>query len=345
MSYRSSYPPAREASSHYFFTVSRGGKARRFAVRPAALFTLLAGVPVVAAIYLAATAYLFFRDDMMAGLMARQAKLQYAYEDRLAAMRIQLDRVTSRQLLDQDSFEGKVQGLISRQAKLETRTALVAALGDRLAPTRAEARMEAAAPESAAQRSANRQAATPKSSAPAAGGPNQGFNAFAPTPAPVDTPFPLHREKPRPEGFELRSSVSDGASEALAQAFDADLPMPARLESIGVSLDRIERRQVSVLAALAGPAAARVEKLKSAISEAGLAPEKIVARAPEGAVGGPFTPSKVDTFASPFERQLHAAHGAFVTLDKLRRAAGVDRRQPQHREHQRAPMGVVEVAA
>lgn len=316
MSTRSSFPPARESNSHYFLTVSRGGRVRRFAVRPGVLYVALTAFPLVGALYLAATALLFFRDDMVASLMARQARMQYAYEDRLAAMRLQLDRVTSRQLLDQDSFEGKVQSLISRQAKLETRTALVAALSDKLAAPRAEA---AVAP--APQRAPTRQAASPRTAAqPASGGPATApVSAFAPAPAPLDTPFQFAPEKPTPEGFELRSSASDAGTEALAQANDADLPMPARLDSIGISLDRIERRQVSALSALAGPAAARVEKLKSAIVEAGLAPERIAARAPAG-VGGPFTPARVDSFSSPFERQLNAAQGAFVMLEKLRRA-------------------------
>ncbi len=324
MSIRSSFPSAREPNSHFFFTVSRGGRTRRFAVRPAMLYGALAGLPLVGALYLAATAVFFFRDDMVASLMARQAKMQYAYEDRLAAMRIQLDRVTSRQLLDQDSFEGKVQSLISRQAKLETRTALVAALSDRLAAPRTETAAAPAqpAPPAGASRAPARQAASPKSGAPsAAGGPASApVSAFAPTPAPMEAPFPLGPEKPRPEGFELRSSAPEAGGETLAQAGDADLPMPARLESIGISLDRIERRQVSALASLAGPAAARVEKLRSAIAETGLAPERVVARTPASGVGGPFTPAKVDAFSSPFERQLSAAQGAFVALDKLRRA-------------------------
>ena len=132
MSVRTHFPSAKEPESHFFFTVSRGGRQKRFALRPGVLYGLVGGLPLIGAIYLGATAYMFFRDDMVAALMARQTRQQYAYEDRLAAMRLQLDRVTSKQLLDQDSFEGKVQHLIAREAQLETRTAIVAALGDRI---------------------------------------------------------------------------------------------------------------------------------------------------------------------------------------------------------------------
>ena len=132
MSVRTHFPSAKQPDSHFFFTVARGERQKRFALRPGALYALIGGLPLLGAVYLGATAYLFFRDDMVAALMARQARQQYAYEDRLAAMRLQLDRVTSRQLLDQDSFEGKVQHLIAREAQLDTRESVLEAAELRL---------------------------------------------------------------------------------------------------------------------------------------------------------------------------------------------------------------------
>jgi murein DD-endopeptidase MepM/ murein hydrolase activator NlpD len=81
--------------------------------------------------YLVATAYLIFRDEMLAGLMRSQAEMQYAYEDRIASLRAHLDRVASRQLVDQDSFEGRLNELLVRQAKLETRSAVLSTLASR----------------------------------------------------------------------------------------------------------------------------------------------------------------------------------------------------------------------
>ena len=65
---------------------------------------------------------------MLGAFVAREADMQYAYEDRLAEAHAELDRVTSRQLLDQNSFEGKVHELLSRQAQLEQRTSIVASM-------------------------------------------------------------------------------------------------------------------------------------------------------------------------------------------------------------------------
>ena len=75
----------------------------------------MAGWTIVTATYFA------FRDDVLTRLIARQAEMQFAYEDRIAEMRAQVDRVTSRQLLDQEQFEQKLEQLMRRQATLESR--------------------------------------------------------------------------------------------------------------------------------------------------------------------------------------------------------------------------------
>ena len=63
MSVRTHFPSAKEPESHFFFTVSRGGRQKRFALRPGVLYGLVGGLPLIGAIYLGATAYMFFRDD------------------------------------------------------------------------------------------------------------------------------------------------------------------------------------------------------------------------------------------------------------------------------------------
>lgn len=71
--------------------------------------------------YFGATAYLVLRDDLMAAAVARQARLQQAYEDRIAELRTRLDRTASRQLLDQQLMESKVKELAERQRALDER--------------------------------------------------------------------------------------------------------------------------------------------------------------------------------------------------------------------------------
>ena len=63
--------------------------------------------------------YFAFKDDVLTRLIARQAEMQFAYEDRIADMRAQVDRVTSRQLLDQEQIEQKLDQIARKQAMLE----------------------------------------------------------------------------------------------------------------------------------------------------------------------------------------------------------------------------------
>jgi murein DD-endopeptidase MepM/ murein hydrolase activator NlpD len=71
--------------------------------------------------YLLATSYLVLRDDLIGATTARQARMQQAYEDRISALRAQVDRITSRQLLDQQLMETKVGELLERQTQLSLR--------------------------------------------------------------------------------------------------------------------------------------------------------------------------------------------------------------------------------
>ena len=86
-----------------------------------ALSTLWAG---------AATLLLLFRDDFVSTLVARQTEMQYAYEDRLGALRARVDRLTSRQLLEQDGVEVRMAELLSRQVELETRQSIIASIAE-----------------------------------------------------------------------------------------------------------------------------------------------------------------------------------------------------------------------
>jgi murein DD-endopeptidase MepM/ murein hydrolase activator NlpD len=76
----------------------------------------------------AATAYVVFRDDVLASMISRQTRQQHAYEDRIAALRLQVDRVTSRQLLDQDAFTVQLNELLDRQGVLIKRSEQVSSL-------------------------------------------------------------------------------------------------------------------------------------------------------------------------------------------------------------------------
>lgn len=114
----------------HLITISRGGRERSFTVRPWVALSVASVATVFAVTYLALTAYLVWRDDIIGAAIARQTRLQHAYEDRIAALRTQIDRINARQLVDQESFEGKITELIRRQDAVSEQHRRVAALLD-----------------------------------------------------------------------------------------------------------------------------------------------------------------------------------------------------------------------
>ena len=93
------------------YTLQHGGRQVR--IGPVA-FWIVVGTLVVMAIWSIATGtYFAFREDVLTRLIGRQAQLQFAYEDRIAELRAQVDRITSRQLLDQEQFEQKLKELLA----------------------------------------------------------------------------------------------------------------------------------------------------------------------------------------------------------------------------------------
>ncbi len=98
--------------------ITRNGKSRQYSISPL-VFSLLAGFIAMFSVgYFSATTYLVLRDDLISARGARNARIQYEYEDRIAALRSNLDLITSRQLLDQQAVETKVEELIKRQKEL-----------------------------------------------------------------------------------------------------------------------------------------------------------------------------------------------------------------------------------
>src|SRR5580698_2397189 len=110
------------------YTLVHAGKQVRFG--PVA-FWIVVGTVTTLGMWSAATAtYFAFRDDVLTRLIARQAEMQYAYEDRIADLRAKIDRATSRQLLDQEQFDQKLEQIMRRQTALEARSTALGAIPD-----------------------------------------------------------------------------------------------------------------------------------------------------------------------------------------------------------------------
>src|ERR1700736_296311 len=120
--------PAAATAAQDGYTIVHAGKQVRFGP---VVFWIAVGTVTVLGMWSAATAtYFGFRDDVLTRLIARQAEMQYAYEDRIADLRAKVDRATSRQLLDQEQFDQKLDQVMRRQAILESRAAALNAMPD-----------------------------------------------------------------------------------------------------------------------------------------------------------------------------------------------------------------------
>ncbi len=326
MSMRDAFPKARLPRSHYFITFARGEDMRCFALRPWALCAIGIVFPLTALAYVGATAVYVMRDEMLSSMMQRQSAMQVAYEDRLADMRIQLDRVTSNQLLDQNSLEARIHDLISRQARLESRSSMVASLA---------AGAGISAPATPSQRQPARAAAALPIN-PLLGNLQKplpaGISAYAPTSHGAAATSVI-RSIPRPGAVEVQSSgekrVQRGASLAPGDmsviAADPNLPAEIRIGSIVRSLDRLEAEQIRSVNVIAAQARKTETQLRQAIAATGLPVEKL--QAPAGktaramATGGPFVPFKLDPNGSPFEREVLRLQGHVEAADRYRRVA------------------------
>jgi murein DD-endopeptidase MepM/ murein hydrolase activator NlpD len=112
--------------------IARGDDIRHFQVHPWLVAVGGSALAAMAVGYLLATSYLVLRDDLIDATTARQARLQQAYEDRISALRAQVDRITSRQMLDQQLMETKVGELLERQTQLTQRHGRLGPILDRV---------------------------------------------------------------------------------------------------------------------------------------------------------------------------------------------------------------------
>ena len=120
--------PAQLQSAQNGYTIVHAGKQVRFGP---VVFWIVVGTVAVLGAWSATTAtYFAFRDDVLTRLIARQADMQYAYEDRIAELRAKVDRTTSRQLLDQEQFDQKLDQIMRRQTTLESRATALSAIPD-----------------------------------------------------------------------------------------------------------------------------------------------------------------------------------------------------------------------
>jgi murein DD-endopeptidase MepM/ murein hydrolase activator NlpD len=279
--------PSRQAQEGY--TLVHAGKQVRFG--PVA-FWIVVGTVTVLGMWSAATAtYFAFRDDVLTRLIARQADMQYAYEDRIAELRAKVDRTTSRQLLDQEQFDQKLDQIMRRQTTLESRATALGAMPDTSitgsirSPSRGAAATEAAP------------SGTPK-------------------PSPISDTVIFVAPPDREARLESRAPfVAAPQQNQFAKIQGVDNVI-VRLQT---SLDQVEKRQMAALSSVEDNMESRVRRMRGVFTDLGLDLPQLEAATPVRGVGGPFVPVKLPADASPFERQLYRINVTRAQVERLNR--------------------------
>src|SRR5262245_14956958 len=122
---------------------------RRLRIGPI-VFWIVVGTLVIMAVWSISTAtYFAFREDVLTRLVSRQADMQSGYEDRIAELRAQIDRISGRQLLDQEQYEQKLDQIVRRQSALESRAGALNGTGEATSPVRQSGRGASGEPRAA----------------------------------------------------------------------------------------------------------------------------------------------------------------------------------------------------
>lgn len=245
-------------------------------------FWIVVGTLVIMGVWTVGTGtYFAFRESVLARLMGHQAQMQYAYEDRIAELRAQVDRITSRQMLDQEQFQRKLDGLLKRQAVLENRTSALSADGITIGTVHG---LRGAEP--------TRQ------------------SKVSPISDTVMFMAPPDREA-RLTSRDVRTAMNNPLQAAKAGGLDGVLDRVSR------SLDKVEQRQNAVLAQAEEHAGSKMDRMKTVLDDLGVSVHKVAMRG----VGGPFVPLKPPRAgASDFDRELYHVAIARAEADRYQQA-------------------------
>jgi murein DD-endopeptidase MepM/ murein hydrolase activator NlpD len=271
------------------WTLGHGGRQVR--VRPVAFWTIVGSLVVMAGWSAVTATYFAFRDDVLTRLLARQAQMQYAYEDRIADLRGQVDRLASRQLLDQEQVESKLEQIARRQATLESRSSALSGIAD-------------SSPTGSIR-------TTPRPGAPVL------LPQTTPKPSPINDTVILVPPPEREARLESRNPFN---SVRLAAA-PATAGIEGALARLQIVLDRYESSQVKTLNTLEESYDAKARRMRGILADLGLDLGKLAPALPGRASGGPFVPASANSITA-FERQIYRVKLVRGQVERLTRTLG-----------------------
>jgi murein DD-endopeptidase MepM/ murein hydrolase activator NlpD len=285
------HPAPAPVQSQNGYTLVHAGKQVR--IGPV-LFWIVVGTVILLGLWSAATAtYFGFRDDVLTRLIAHQAEMQYSYEDRIAELRAKVDRAASRQMLDQEQFDQKLDQIMRRQTALESRATALGSMPDITGSIRPPAR------------------------SPVVSDPVQAPSTAPPKPSPISDTVIFVAPPDREARLESRAPVLASAQANSSTKMAGVDNVITRLQR---SLDQVEARQIAMLNSAEETMESRLRRMRGVITDLGLDMAQLEAATPKGPpMGGPFVPVKLSADANPFDRQLSRIRITRAQVERLNR--------------------------
>jgi murein DD-endopeptidase MepM/ murein hydrolase activator NlpD len=294
--YPQHHHPQPRRASRTDYTLTHAGRQVRLG--PVAFWIVVGTLVIMAGWSVVTGTYFTFHDDVLKRLIARQAEMQFAYEDRIAELRAQVDRITSRQLLDQEQFESKLDQLVRKQAVLESRATTLTTIG-----------------------------ADPTTTGSVK--PNQRPNIFdsmrggSAKPAPINDTV-IYTPPPDREA-RLESRVTTALA-SIAGGKRMRGGVEGAMLRMQDALDRLEAQQTASLSAIEENYDSRVRRMRGVLADLGIdagkppsAPPPDSKIAAPAATGGPYVAAAMRADTASFERQLYRISLARAHVDKLNR--------------------------
>ena len=271
------------------YTVAHAG--RSFRLGPVTFWIAVGSFVIMAGWSLATGTYFAFHDDVLKRLIARHAEQQFAYEDRIAELRSQVDRAASRQLLDQEQFEQKLEQILRRQTTLELRATTLTAVPDPTPTGSIRRARPSPLPEPALEQ-------PPLKPSP--------INDTVIFSVPPDREARLESRVPPPSVVRVAATPAPSARSLAG--------IEGTIQRLQASLDRVEVRQTAALNSLEESYDGKVKRMRGVLADLGINPAKVP---PPAGVGGPFVPVKLPANAGTFERQLFRINVARTQAERL----------------------------
>ncbi len=282
-----------QSSARRIVIISRDNTST-YTFSPLLLFSGLALFFLVSIGFLGGTTYLVFRDDLFDLVRERNADMQQAYEDRIARLRSEIDRISSRQILDNVSLDEKVEKIMSAQQGIADRQRAVGALIDKARSIGLIDGQNA---------------------------PIDGDKRASADPADITGSVTAYAETRSSADISRQFDALTAKPASMASLSPTDLRLPdgkPDFKAIASHLAAVDAEQAKAVEAIADAANARVDKAVDMVAGLGIQMKVPETTGSEDAVGGPYIPLGT---AQALAAAMDEADQAFGRIEKVKAEA------------------------